>query len=154
MLQLQYLDTVYIHLNQGWREGEVLAVIKDRALVEYTMPAGKTFMIFVNNPCEGFDHNPASFEGQQLRKIDGWIRKKFHWGWYKSVSYNALSKKWLKEITKNGLSWYGGHTSNHEYYREHNPITKKWDTKHRLLLTPQQRLDGQKPDQYMIYPKT
>lgn len=42
-------DRLQVHVNQGWREAWVLAVIDDEALVEYRMPAGTTAMQIIQN---------------------------------------------------------------------------------------------------------
>lgn len=39
---------VQVWINAGWREAVVLAVLADRALVEYTMPHGTTALAFVD----------------------------------------------------------------------------------------------------------
>lgn len=138
MLQLKIEDIVYIHLNQAWREGEVLAVIKNKALIEYEMPSDVTYMIIVQNPCGEFDKKQLGMEGRQFRKIRGWrLLKAIIDGAYDSISYNALNKKWLKELVRTGKTWYGGHI-----------FEKEWRTYYGIgtpLLTPQERLDGKQP---------
>lgn len=108
MYNLTIRDVIYIHLNQNWREGEVLAVIDDRMLIEYEMPSGVTFLIFMPNPCKEYDRNSARMETKQLRTNNIW-NQKISWDRHKSISYNALPKKWLNEIIKNELNWFGGH---------------------------------------------
>ena len=76
--------------NQGWREGEVLAAIEDRALIAYRMPAGAVYMVIV---AHGSKVNP----NDTYTYVRG-----YRYGSYKSISANALKKnaKWLAEVQK------------------------------------------------------
>lgn len=42
------LDALEVHVNQGWREAYVLAVLDDEALIEYEMPRGSTALWLVS----------------------------------------------------------------------------------------------------------
>lgn len=68
-------DTVFVPANQATRDGTVLAVIGDEALIEYTMPAGTSSLRIVPAAC------PKTTK-------------------YKSVSYLKLPLKWLKAIAE------------------------------------------------------
>jgi hypothetical protein len=73
-------DTFTIEVNQGAREAVVLAVIGDKSLIEYTMPAGSTALQIVTWGAE-----------QRGR----------------SVSYAAVPTKWLRAIVEEGCEWDG-----------------------------------------------
>lgn len=74
-------DFVEPFINQGNREGYVLAVIDDVCLVEYEMPAGTSSMYF------------ASTDDPEKPK--------------RSVSYKSLPLKWRRAILAAGLEWIG-----------------------------------------------
>jgi hypothetical protein len=59
-----------VHANQGDRDATVLAVLGDEVLLEYEMPAGKTFL-----------------------RIENFVT-----GVHRSVSQLGLPKKWRKEL--------------------------------------------------------
>jgi hypothetical protein len=63
-------DSMTINANQGDRDATVLAVLGQEMLIEYDMPAGKTFL---------------------------WIQN-FITGLHRSISRNALPLKWRKEL--------------------------------------------------------
>jgi len=73
-------DTITLYVNQGRREAVVLAIIGQKALIEYEMPKGSTALRFVN---------VAGTGNQQ------------------GVSYFDLPTKWLEAIVANGLEWIG-----------------------------------------------
>jgi hypothetical protein len=59
-----------VEANQGTRDATVLATLGLEVLLEYEMPAGKTFL--------------------RIENLDG--------GRHRSVSHSALPKKWRKEL--------------------------------------------------------
>lgn len=79
-------DPVDVFVNQGTREGWVLAVVGDEYLLEYTMPNGTTAL--------------------QIRRLDG-ASYPGRSGVYRSVSYGAVPFKWLKAIVDGGFVWEG-----------------------------------------------
>lgn len=83
-------DTFSIFVNQGEREGHVLAVLGDRALIEYEMPAGTTAMLFAPAVTTWFNHSPQFIHNYKM-----------------SVSYKQLPKKWLQAIVdQNNGDWW------------------------------------------------
>ena len=77
-------DSVDIWSNQNWREGTVLAVIDDQALIEYDMPSGSTSL--------------------RINRVIG-----HHFvGAYRTPSYRTLPKKWIAAMHEQGTSWWMG----------------------------------------------
>jgi len=74
-------QTVYVDANQAWREGEVLATIKDEALIEYQMPNGSSTMWVV-------------------KRVPPYQRTR-------NISYYNVPKKWLKELVDTSVDWIG-----------------------------------------------
>jgi hypothetical protein len=72
-------DAHDVYINQGLREGWVLATIDRQYLVEYTMPKGTTALL-------------VGTVGASTMK---------------SVSYTAVSRKWLQAIVDAGSVWEG-----------------------------------------------
>lgn len=66
-------DSMYLYRNQSHRDGVILAVLGDRALVEYEMPNGTSALNYIDL-CGHFDND------------------------YKSISYFALPKKWAQAM--------------------------------------------------------
>jgi hypothetical protein len=86
------LDKLEVHVNQGWREAYVLAVLGDEALIEYEMPRGTTAMWIIS--C----HNPQP-------------------SCHRVVSYRACPKKWRDAIKNAGTQWEGrGQNSTSAYH--------------------------------------
>jgi hypothetical protein len=73
-------DQVWIHVNRGWREAVVLAVLDGKALLEYEMPNGSTALRVV----------PQDTDDEM---------------WYRNVSYRSLPKKWLRVLIE--TDWKG-----------------------------------------------
>jgi hypothetical protein len=72
-------EVVSVYINQANRDGVVLSVVNDRALVEYAMPRGRTFLLILNVVDGGYlDVDSA-----------------------RSVSWNAIPKKFLDEMRAN-----------------------------------------------------
>ena len=70
-------ETVLVYVNQAEREGYVLAVLENEALIEYEMPKGTTALRIV--PADNIDAYP-----------------------YKSPSYLTLSAKWIVAMYEQG----------------------------------------------------
>jgi hypothetical protein len=70
-------ESVEIYVNQNTREGYVLAVVKDEALIEYEMPNGTTALRIVPRD------NPDAYP-------------------YKRANYLTLSAKWIKAMSNQG----------------------------------------------------
>lgn len=68
--------------NQGWRNAYCLAVIKDRALIEYYMPNGSTSLRVINR------NNPNDWR-------------------YKNISYYSCPKKWIEAMVAVDSEWEG-----------------------------------------------
>jgi hypothetical protein len=78
-------DAIDMFVNQGWREGTVLAVRGREALVEYQMPKGTTSLTVIELNGDG---DPVQTNG-------------------KSVSYRGLSLSWLQAIVDGAGDWVG-----------------------------------------------
>lgn len=72
-----------LFINQGARECVVLAVIGDRALGEYVMPAGSTSLVYLKEDTSG------------AIQMCG------------NVSYAACPKKWIQAMKDAGTEWIG-----------------------------------------------
>lgn len=83
-------NDLYVWVNQANREAEVLAVIGNEMLVEYSMPAGTTAMLI----CSIFEEKDARL-----------LPKKGRMG--TNCSYIKIPKKWLKAMWAAGTSWEG-----------------------------------------------
>jgi hypothetical protein len=77
-------------VNQGWRPAWVLARLGDEALIEYVMPNGTSALRIV------------SAAGALA---EDWVALR-HWE-YRSISYHALPRKWLRELVHTGERWEG-----------------------------------------------
>lgn len=75
-------DTTTVFVNQGARPATCLATIGIQALIEYTMPAGKTALQVIDIRTE--EPTPG-----------------------RSVSYFSLPTKWLRAIVRAGMDWDG-----------------------------------------------
>jgi len=70
-------ETVSVYVNQAEREGYVLAVLEDKALIEYEMPKGTTALRIVS-----------------IDDVDAYP--------YKTPSYLTLSAKWIIAMYEQG----------------------------------------------------
>ena len=110
--QLEPNHQVQFWANQAWRDGIVLATIRNpgllcignRALIAYRMPAGAVYMVLI-------DHNPYIGAATRYRDEGTSHIKGYRYGSYlrhaytspyQSISANALKKnaKWLAEVAK------------------------------------------------------
>ena len=92
-------DETEVYVNQGWREARVLAVLGNKALVEYTMPAGTTALTI-------YEHAM----GQLLNSKEiAWAVEYAPLG--RSVSYRKLSKRWIRAMWEQGTEWQGNSQS-------------------------------------------
>jgi hypothetical protein len=78
--KLKPRSTFQIWVNQGHRDAFTLAVVGDEALIEYTMPKGS----------------------RALRIVDA-----FTWEGYKTTSYRAVPRKWLRAMADECTEWVG-----------------------------------------------
>jgi hypothetical protein len=69
-----------VYANQGMRDAWVLSAIDNRALVEYVMPEGRTFLRIL--PIDGIGYIDWDAPGR-------------------SVSYNAIPRKFLEDMRDN-----------------------------------------------------
>lgn len=80
MLKVKPGQQVEVMRNQGVRDGVVLAVIEDEALIEYDMPGGFNLLNLV-----------------PVIELEGEV--------YRTVTYKALSIKWLRAVVDQGEGW-------------------------------------------------
>lgn len=81
-------DEVSIYANQADRSAVVLSIVGNDALLEYVMPAGRTFLRLVKLTEAG------------TMPIDALA--------YRTVSYPAVPSRFIDDMRKNGVSWLGG----------------------------------------------
>jgi len=92
-------EQVYVEVNQGTREGHVLAVLEDEALIEYTMPNGTSAM---------------------------WIvKREFPYGRVRNQSYYSVPIKWLRAIVEDGMDWWEGVPQQQNQIK--GPVLTPWE---------------------------
>ena len=81
----------YLWVNQGWRPAWILAELDNQALVEYKMPNQATALQIL------------STLGTDIKEdnVDPWLCNG------RSVGYNSLPLKWLRELVRTEEPWYG-----------------------------------------------
>ena len=73
-------DDIQVEANQGTRDGVIIAIIGNEMLVEYEMPAGRTFLI-----C-----------GDEDKIIEPYVRRNY--------SYKNIPNKWVKAAYAQAVS--------------------------------------------------
>lgn len=81
IVRLEVGDSVNVTRNQGLREATVLAILGEEVLVEYEMP-----------------HQTTALSLMTLSSLE-------KDGWYTSVSYRKLSRRWLLRLVQTGTGW-------------------------------------------------
>lgn len=81
-------DEISIYANQGDRDATVLAISDGRALLEYVMPAGRTFLRVVKLDEQG-------------NIVDGDTS-------YRAISYAATPARFIRDMVEHGVVWIGG----------------------------------------------
>lgn len=84
-----------VFVNQGWRDAQVLAVLGNKALVEYEMPNGTTAMLV-------FEHAMGKLmnAGEIAWQADSAPLPQ-------SVSYRRCPRKWIHAMRVAGMEWIG-----------------------------------------------
>ncbi len=95
------LDQVLMSSNQGTRIARVLAVVGDRALVEYVLPSGITCLAFTLADTTA-QVGTAGVAGKGLHPLPYLGRIDL-----RPCTYRSLLKRWLVAVIQQSGSWRG-----------------------------------------------
>lgn len=91
--ELQPGDEIGIYRDGGWREGWVLAVRMEEALVEYAAPDGATALLMVPAAVPRVAVGPKLVDTRECES--------------RPIPYLAVFRPWLLAIMEGGQDWVG-----------------------------------------------